>query len=49
MLKFTYLPQDRCKVIKVARNDLKRIESFLVGDSGPDVFYNIGPTIKWRL
>ena len=36
-----HLLQDHCKVIKVARSDLKRIESFLVGDSGPDVFYNI--------
>ena len=33
--------QDPWKVIKITRQDLKRIESFLVGDSGPDVFHNI--------
>ena len=33
--------QDRWKIIKITRSDLKRIESFLVGDSGPDVFYCI--------
>ena len=40
---YTYInkPQDPWKVIKITRSDLKRIESFLVGDSGPDVFYSI--------
>ena len=40
---YTYInkPQDPWKIIKITRGDLKRIENFLVGDSGPDVFYRI--------
>ena len=33
--------QDPWKIIKITRGDLKRIENFLVGNSGPEVFYNI--------
>ena len=44
---YTYInkPQDPKKVIAITRNDLKKIESFLVGDTGPDVFYKIQDTV----